>query len=406
MSTRVSRISLLVALLGALGASAVCAQQSTTVPATAGTADGPYAIRATPLTVELSQDGTDATLYTGMLGTKAKVMLVCEGPNSSLALNIDLDGDGEEDWIATAEPQQVQQRGRKFSVWRFENSLERGPTRLTPMAQLPDGADVPTLQFQPTVVGNLYGEARLGDTPIKVMVCDLDLDGVIGSHDDGWVLHTAADMDALLGGARPKQFSVYSLIEAYEPCFLPDGRVVRLDGVTAAGISLKTKKGGDDLESYLHRRTERVNAKWKERFEGELKDMIASRGEAGRPLATKPIAWLHALSLDEALERARKENKPLLVDFETDWCIWCKVLDTLTYPDAEVAAYVEANFIPVKVNAELLVEDLTGRYEVRGYPGMPVIAPDGEKIDALSGFQPPSAFLESLRKAREAFEKH
>ena len=33
---------------------------------------------------------------------------------------------------------------------------------------------------------------------------------------------------------------------------------------------------------------------------------------------------------------AAKEGKPLLVDFEADWCVWCKRLDYHTYPDAGV----------------------------------------------------------------------
>ena len=53
-----------------------------------------------------------------------------------------------------------------------------------------------------------------------------------------------------------------------------------------------------------------------------------------------------------ALQRAKAEHKPMLIDFYTDWCGWCKVQDTTTWLDADVARYVNTYMVAVKLDAE------------------------------------------------------
>ena len=42
----------------------------------------------------------------------------------------------------------------------------------------------------------------------------------------------------------------------------------------------------------------------------------------------------------------------MFIDVYTDWCGWCKRMDASTFKDPTVAAYLNANFYPVKLNAE------------------------------------------------------
>ncbi len=57
-------------------------------------------------------------------------------------------------------------------------------------------------------------------------------------------------------------------------------------------------------------------------------------------------------SLPEALKASEEKPRLILVDFYTDWCGWCKRMDAITFPDSEVATYLNAYFYPVKFNAE------------------------------------------------------
>jgi len=61
------------------------------------------------------------------------------------------------------------------------------------------------------------------------------------------------------------------------------------------------------------------------------------------------IKWM---TLAEAQAAAKKDGKPLMVDVYTQWCGPCKMLSGKTFMDDQLAAYVNANFHPVKFDAE------------------------------------------------------
>lgn len=61
------------------------------------------------------------------------------------------------------------------------------------------------------------------------------------------------------------------------------------------------------------------------------------------------INWM---SLEEAVALQEKQPKTILIDTYTDWCGWCKVMDTTTFLDPNIAGYINAMFYPVKFNAE------------------------------------------------------
>ncbi len=64
----------------------------------------------------------------------------------------------------------------------------------------------------------------------------------------------------------------------------------------------------------------------------------------------KGVEWQQPESL--GLYRFDPNDKPILVDVYTDWCHYCKLMDASTWQDASVSAYVNANFVAVKFNAE------------------------------------------------------
>ena len=62
--------------------------------------------------------------------------------------------------------------------------------------------------------------------------------------------------------------------------------------------------------------------------------------------ALKWYTWEEAAALNKTKPRK------IFVDVFTDWCGWCKRMDKSTFVDEKVAAYLSANFYPVKLNAE------------------------------------------------------
>ncbi|HZQ62644.1 MAG TPA: thioredoxin domain-containing protein, partial [Casimicrobiaceae bacterium] len=66
--------------------------------------------------------------------------------------------------------------------------------------------------------------------------------------------------------------------------------------------------------------------------------------------ADNPVDW-HAWG-EEALERARRENKPILLSIGYSACHWCHVMAHESFEDADVARVMNELFVNVKVDRE------------------------------------------------------
>lgn len=65
--------------------------------------------------------------------------------------------------------------------------------------------------------------------------------------------------------------------------------------------------------------------------------------------AQEEIKWL---TVTEVEKLNKKQPKPIIFDFYTDWCGWCKHMDKTTYTDPVVISFINRSFYAVKVNAE------------------------------------------------------
>ncbi len=84
----------------------------------------------------------------------------------------------------------------------------------------------------------------------------------------------------------------------------------------------------------------------------------------------------------------------MIIDFYTDWCKWCKMLDTVTYVDSAVVARSH-DIVFVKIDAE--VDSATAKaFRVQGYPTVLLANSDGTEIDRIGGYLPPAEFLETV----------
>lgn len=110
---------------------------------------------------------------------------------------------------------------------------------------------------------------------------------------------------------------------------------------------------------------------------------------AGGIRAEEPF---HDLAFDKACEKAKAENKILMIDFYTTWCGPCKMLDRNTWPDAEVKKLLTEKTIALKVDAERNRE-LASKYRINSYPQIVFIRPDGTEIDRLVGYRDARTFL-------------
>ena len=117
---------------------------------------------------------------------------------------------------------------------------------------------------------------------------------------------------------------------------------------------------------------------------------------------TSPYLLLHAHNPvewypwgDEALARAKAEDKPIFLSVGYSTCHWCHVMERLVFSDPEIAAQMNASFINIKVDREerpdidriyMLATQLTTQHG--GWPNSVFLTPDQEPFFAGTYFPP------------------
>jgi len=82
---------------------------------------------------------------------------------------------------------------------------------------------------------------------------------------------------------------------------------------------------------------------------------------------------------NKALQKAKQEDKPILLDISAVWCHWCHVMDKKTYSDANVAQLINTKFVPIRVDRDQR-PDIDKRYNMGGWPSTVFLTPDGEVL--------------------------
>ena len=110
--------------------------------------------------------------------------------------------------------------------------------------------------------------------------------------------------------------------------------------------------------------------------------------------ATVNLKWEKDMTV--ALERARTEGKPVLVNFYAEWCVWCKRLESTTLRDAKVASVLDEMVVPVSLDVDAWGKELSNEYRVHELPTIVVLDADGRELGRIPGYMPPDSFLERV----------
>jgi thiol-disulfide isomerase/thioredoxin len=97
---------------------------------------------------------------------------------------------------------------------------------------------------------------------------------------------------------------------------------------------------------------------------------------------------------EEALAKAKAEDRPIFVDAFTTWCGPCKVMSKSVFTDNRVGEVYNAGFINMKIDMEQ-AEGLRFQetYPVSAYPTLYYIAPDGQVLKKTVGAQQIESFI-------------
>src|SRR5688572_10329692 len=135
--------------------------------------------------------------------------------------------------------------------------------------------------------------------------------------------------------------------------------------------------------------------------------------EAGSPYlrehADNPVDWYEWGS--EALEKAKKENKPLIISIGYAACHWCHVMERESFMDTAVARVMNENFISIKIDREERPDIdqiyLEAAQLISGNAGWPLNAfalPDGKPFYAGTYF-PKESWLDLLRQVLKVYRE-
>jgi thiol-disulfide isomerase/thioredoxin len=98
--------------------------------------------------------------------------------------------------------------------------------------------------------------------------------------------------------------------------------------------------------------------------------------------AAAGIAWEPTYA--QAVDKAKAENKPVMMDLYADWCGSCRKLESETWGDPKVQELAKG-FVCVKVNIDN-DKATADKYEASAIPLVVFLKPDGAETDRNVGF--------------------
>lgn len=106
-------------------------------------------------------------------------------------------------------------------------------------------------------------------------------------------------------------------------------------------------------------------------------------------------------SLDDAVAKAKSEDKLILIDFFSDGWGSCVLLDQQFYQNKKFQEFLNSNFVLFHaVRGEKIGDEVYKRFNIRATPTTLILDKDGSEYDWHVGYgPPPEKFLETIEKS-------
>ena len=130
--------------------------------------------------------------------------------------------------------------------------------------------------------------------------------------------------------------------------------------------------------------------------------IVYGSGAAGareRVRAAEGLAWLH--DEEQALALARREGRPVIIDFWAEWCAACKELDRTAWADPRVREEA-SRFVALKLDGtdgSDAFQRVTEKYGIVGMPTVVFIDPRGREVpERVTAAVEAEEMLKTLRR--------
>lgn len=102
-------------------------------------------------------------------------------------------------------------------------------------------------------------------------------------------------------------------------------------------------------------------------------------------------------SFNEGMQKAKAQNRQMIVDFYADWCSWCKVMDEKTFSDKTIKQILARDYILVRIDTEknqtinfdgstFTTREFQAYMRVTGLPTLAFFDAKGKPITLLPGY--------------------
>jgi len=112
--------------------------------------------------------------------------------------------------------------------------------------------------------------------------------------------------------------------------------------------------------------------------------------------AAAGTAGIYWQPYDEGMALGKSHQKKVFINFYATWCSYCKMMDTATFKDAAVIAYLNDNFIAIKVDVDKQ-RNVAAHYNISPLPDVWFISEKGEVIGNKPGYIPAEEMLPVLK---------
>lgn len=126
--------------------------------------------------------------------------------------------------------------------------------------------------------------------------------------------------------------------------------------------------------------------------------------------ANNPVDWF--AWGDEALQKAKAENKPILVSIGYSACHWCHVMERESFEHQNVADVMNEHFVCIKVDREerpdvdaVYMDALQAMGTRGGWPLNVFLLPDSKPFYGVT-YLPPQNWVQLLKSVNNAFTNH
>lgn len=130
-----------------------------------------------------------------------------------------------------------------------------------------------------------------------------------------------------------------------------EGSKEKIFAVTYTDIQqFKPEEEAEDFEEQLIDLSEEMVDKFATQYKEDNKKISASKNVVEHEGFAAEMKY--EINYDAALEKAKKEGKPIMIFMTTNFCPWCRKLESRVLAKADINAKVQEKYVPVMLNLD------------------------------------------------------